>query len=232
MAKRRTKHQVKSELVIHHKKGSIVAEQFRTIRTNLKFSLFDIDCPAIVITSATSDSGKSFVAANLAAFFASEECKVLLVDSDLRKPRQHKIFGTENQDGLSSLIINKEKILSEVINVTSSDKLWLLTSGPIPPNPSELLMRELMDKVIEDARKSFDMIIFDLPPILAVTDAQIMASKTDGTVFVVPRGRVKKIELFRSKELLDNVNAKVLGSVLNFTDKKEDSYKYGEKNYY
>lgn len=232
MLQRKIRNKEKSDLIINHKKADFAAEQFRKIRTNLKFSMFDTLSPTIVITSAAPESGKSFIAANLAAFFAGPECRVLLIDSDLRKPRQHKIFGAENKDGLSSLLFDKRKSISDIVNVTSVYNLFLLTSGPVPPNPAELLATFTMDKVIKEAKNHFDIILFDMPPILSVTDAQIVASKTDGTIFVVPSGKVKKSELIRSKQLLDNVRANVLGSILNYTDKKSDSYTYSSNKYF
>ncbi|MDZ7835009.1 MAG: CpsD/CapB family tyrosine-protein kinase [Alkalibacterium sp.] len=203
-----------------------MSEQFRTIRTNIQFSMIDETVRTIVVTSAGPSSGKSTVSANLAATFASEEKRVLLVDSDLRKPTVHKTFKVRNNDGLTTLLTDKQTHVEDVVYRTHTDGLYVLTSGPIPPNPAELLASKRMEEIKQSMLKYFDMIIFDMPPVLAVTDAQVMATKTDGVLFVIPKGRASKEELHKAKDLLDKVKANVLGAVLNRVDKSDDSYYY------
>lgn len=213
-------------LVVVNKPSSVVSEQFRTIRTNIQFSMIDETLKTVVVTSAGPASGKSTIAANLAATFASKEKKVLLVDSDLRKPTVHKTFKVRNNDGLTTLLTDRNAHLDDVIYRTHTDGLYVLTSGAIPPNPAELLGSKRMEEIKQEMLDYFDMVIFDMPPLLAVTDAQVMASKTDGVLFVIPKGQANKEEVFKAKDLLEKVQANVLGAVLNRVDKSDDSYYY------
>ncbi|MCC5894476.1 MAG: CpsD/CapB family tyrosine-protein kinase [Alkalibacterium sp.] len=213
-------------LVVLNKPSSVVSEQFRTIRTNIQFSMIDETLRTIVVSSAGPSSGKSTVSANLAATFASEEKKILLVDADLRKPTVHKTFKVRNHDGLTTLLTDRNTNLEDVIYRTHKDGLYILTSGAIPPNPAELLASKRMEEIKQEMLDYFDMIIFDMPPLLAVTDAQVMASKTDGVLFVIPKGKANKDEIFKAKDLLEKVQANVLGAILNRVDKSDDSYYY------
>lgn len=213
-------------LVVVSKPNSVVSEQFRTIRTNIQFSMVDEDLKSIVITSAGPGSGKSIVSANLAATFASEDKRVLLVDADLRKPTVHKTFRVRNNDGLTTLLTDRGAQIENMIYRTHVEGLYALTSGAIPPNPAELLASKRMDELMKEMEKEFDLIVYDMPPIIAVTDAQIMASKVDGTIFVLPKGQASKEEALKSKELLEMVNANVLGVVFNRVEKSSDSYYY------
>lgn len=213
-------------LVVVNKPSSVVSEQFRTVRTNIQFSMIDETLRTIVVTSAGPSSGKSTVAANLAATFASEEKKVLLVDADLRKPTVHKTFKVRNNDGLTTLLTDRNSHVEDVIYRTHTEGLYILTSGAIPPNPAELLASKRMEAIKQEMLDYFDMVIFDMPPLLAVTDAQVMASKTDGVLFVIPKGKASKEEVVKAKDLLEKVQANVLGAVLNRVDKSDDSYYY------
>lgn len=213
-------------LVVINKPTAVVSEQFRTIRTNIQFSMIDTELKTLAITSAGPFSGKSVIAANLAATFANDNKKVLLVDADLRKPTVHKTFKVRNNDGLTTLLTDKNTHFSDTIFRTHTDGLYILTSGAIPPNPAELLASKRMQEIKVDMEDYFDLIIFDLPPVLAVTDAQVMASKVDGTIFVAPRGLVNKDQMVQSRDLLNKVNANVLGAILNRVEKSDDNYYY------
>lgn len=212
-------------LVVQANPKSTISEQFRTIRTNLQFSMVDHQLKTMTVTSAGPASGKSLMSANLAATFAQENQRILLVDSDLRKPTIHKIFNLRNFKGLSTLI-TEDEMFDQVIQATEVPNLFVMPSGPVPPNPSELLRSAKMDQVIDQLKGHFDMVVFDTPPVLAVTDAQIVATRTDGTLFVVPKGEVKKDQVRKSAELLKNVRANVLGFVMNKVEKNDDSYYY------
>ncbi|WP_010051704.1 CpsD/CapB family tyrosine-protein kinase [Carnobacterium maltaromaticum] len=216
-----------ASLVTVTKPNSVVAEQFRTIRTNIQFSMIDRDLKSLIFTSSGPGDGKSTTSANLAVVFATQGKRVLLVDADMRKPSVNKTFKLSNHEGLTTLLTEKEVVLGDVVHETNTENLFILTSGPIPPNPSELLDSKKMNRVIEILEETFDLVIFDMPPIVSVTDAQIMASKTDGTVFVIRNGITTKEAVLKAKQLLEIVNANVVGTIFNGLEKRKDkAYKY------
>ncbi|MDQ0232744.1 capsular exopolysaccharide synthesis family protein [Metabacillus malikii] len=203
---------------------SPIAEQFRTIRTNIQFSSVDEELQTIIVTSSGPAEGKSTTTANLAVVFAQQGKRVLLIDADLRKPTVHYTFRTENHVGLSN-VLTRQMTLEEAVSVTAQDKLWVLSSGPIPPNPSEVLGSKGMQALLEQAKEDYDLIILDTPPVLAVTDGQVLANQADGVVLVVSSGKTEIESAKKAKELLDSAKAKILGVVLN-NKKAEDSHYY------
>ena len=224
--KNRRKEKTQAEIIVADNPTSIVSEQIRTIRTNIQFSMVDQKLQTLLVTSATPASGKTTIATNIAAAFAAENNQVLLVATDMRKPRLQKIFNTENTRGLSTLITNPTLKVEDVAEKTYIENLSVITSGPIPPNPSELLNSNRMSNLIEEMKEQYDLVIFDSPPLLAVTDAQIISTKVDGTIFVIPVGDVKTDEVHQASERLKNVDAKVLGTVLNKVERNADTYYY------
>lgn len=206
--------------------SSVIAEQFRTIRTNIQFSMVDQDLKTIVVTSAGPGAGKSTISANLAVMFASQGKKVLLVDADMRKPTVHKTFRLPNHDGLTTLLTEKGVQISDIAHRASIEGLFIITSGVIPPNPSELLASKRMDRLMNELEQIFDLIIFDMPPVIAVTDAQVMASKVDGAIFVIPKGLTNKDMVLKSKDLLEKVHANVIGAIFNRVEISNDNYYY------
>jgi capsular exopolysaccharide synthesis family protein len=222
----------KNQLITEILPQSQVSESYRTLRTNIQFSSIDRTMKTILITSAQPGEGKSTTAANLSVAYAQEGKKVLIVDADLRKPTIHYYFGKSNRYGLTSAIVNRNQ-LDEVILETPVENLFLITSGPIPPNPSELLTSQKMTTILEEMAARFDVIIIDSPPTLAVADAQILATKCDGVVMVISDGKVKRDVARKAIHNLERVQAKILGVVLNNKRfKKSDAmynYYYGTK---
>lgn len=214
------------DLIAQYNPKSPITEQYRLIRNNLHFSSVDKEIKSIVVTSPEPSDGKSTTAANLAIVLAQQGKQVLLVDADLRKPSVHYTFSVSNIDGLTN-ILTKEIDIGMAITKTTIANLDILTSGPIPPNPSELLGSKTMELVIEDLKEAYEYVVFDTPPLLVVTDSQVMASKSDGVVMVVASGKTKKEQALKAKELLEKANSQLLGVVVNGVESKKDNY-YGQ----
>lgn len=193
---------------------SAVSEQYRTIRTNINFSLPDKDLKTILFTSSTTGEGKSTTAANVAIVFAQEGKKVLLIDADMRKPTMQYTFQTPNSPGLSN-ILTKQWSLMDVLKETGIKGLDLVASGHIPPNPAELLSSNSMDALLKEVKSLYDIIILDAPPVLLVADSQILSNKCDGTILVVNCGETKKGNVIKAKESLQMSKACIIGTVLN-----------------
>ena len=211
---------------------SPISEAYRTLRTNIQFVSVESGIKKIMITSACPKEGKSFTVANLAVCMAQSGKSVLVVDADLRKPTQHKFFGVENGEGLSVALTEIQGLnpdFKSYIRETDVPGVRVITAGPIPPNPAELLGSKLMKHIVEVLSEQVDVLIFDTPPILSVTDAAILAQEVDGVILVLASGKVKKDYAKRAKELLDQVGAKILGAVLNKVKVETSEYYY---NYY
>ncbi|CAH0346453.1 CpsD/CapB family tyrosine-protein kinase [Bacillus sp. CECT 9360] len=215
----------KRKLITRLNPKSPISEQYRTIRTNIQFSSVDKDIRAILVTSPGPSEGKSTTVANLAVVYAQQGKKVLLVDADLRKPTVHYTFNLTNTFGLTT-VLAKQANLTDTVVQTNEEKLFVLPSGPIPPNPAELLGSKAMDDLIEDILQEFDIVLFDSPPVLAVTDAQILANRCDGTILVVSSGKTEFEQAAKAKESLLSVNGTILGAILNNKKVKKDQYYY------
>lgn len=215
-----------TKLVVKNNKFTRVSEQFRTIRTNIQHSVNTGKIKSIVITSARDGEGKSFAAANLAVTLAAENKRILLVDADFRKPSIHKIFKTDNHRGLTSLLKNPSLSSRHLIQFNAANNLNILPSGPIPTNPSELLNSNRMDDVINELERNYDVIVYDMPPVLSVTDAQIVSGKVDGTIFIISKGYVTEEDVMKAGELLSIVDAKILGAIINKVDRSKRKYVY------
>ncbi|MFC4802558.1 CpsD/CapB family tyrosine-protein kinase [Neobacillus sp. GCM10023253] len=238
MALRRKKKQITKDpsrkLITSIAPKSPISEQYRTVRTNIQFSSVDKEIRVIMVTSSGPAEGKSTTAANLAVTFAQLGKKVLLVDADLRKPTVHHTFGVTNLFGFTT-VLTKQRTLENTINETEEPDLYVLTSGPIPPNPAELLSSKSMEQFIEEAKSVFDYVIFDTPPLLAVADPQILANQCDGTILVVYSEKTEIDLAKKAKELLETAQSKLLGVVLNHKEVQKSDYyyyygAYGTKN--
>ncbi|WP_409993893.1 CpsD/CapB family tyrosine-protein kinase [Saccharococcus caldoxylosilyticus] len=222
---KQTKKLERSLITIEDPKSPI-SEQYRTIRTNVQFSFVDAPMRSLMVTSTGAGEGKSTTAANLAVVFAQQGKKVLLIDADLRKPTVHYTFRLNNYMGLTNVLTGSAPLLP-TCQETNVENLSVLTSGPIPPNPAELLSSKAMEQCIQQLYNEFDLLIFDTPPVLAVTDAQILAHQCDGTVLVIESGGTEIEAAVKAKELLEAANAKLLGVVLN-----KQKYRQGQYHYY
>lgn len=192
---------------------SDIAESYRTLRMNLQYSYFDSNHKVIVVTSASPKEGKSTVAGNIALALAQDDKKVILIDCDLRKPTLDKRFNLSNERGLTDLVIAKENKI--VVGENYNENLTILTSGKIPPNPTEILSSNYMVRLTNSLRNIYDYVILDTPSIELVTDAQILAAKFDGTILVVKAETTKKSSVHNAINILRRVNANIIGIVLN-----------------
>ncbi|MED3718833.1 CpsD/CapB family tyrosine-protein kinase [Geobacillus thermodenitrificans] len=223
--KRKKFQKAERNLITFDDPKSPISEQYRTIRTNIQFSFIDEPLRSLMVTSSVPSEGKSTTAANLAVVFAQQGKKTLLVDADLRKPTVHYTFRLNNYAGLTSVLTNASP-LSTALQDTFVGNLTVLTAGPIPPNPAELLSSKMMDRLLRELNEMYDLVVFDTPPVLAVTDAQILANKCDGTVLVVSSGKTEIDAAVKAKELLEAANAKLVGVVLNQRKQREGSGYY------
>lgn len=211
--------------------NSPISEQYRTVRTNLQFAVAgDQPLRSMTVVSSGPGEGKSTSAANLAVVFAQAGRKVLLVDADMRKATVHKTFGLSNEMGLSNLV-SGQQAASSVIQATDVNNLSIITSGPTPPNPAELLNSRRMNVLMEELYQTFDLIVFDLPPVMTVADGLIMASKTDCTVLVVREGVTRKDSVLEAKNRLLQAKARILGVIYNGAEQVNESsyYYYSDK---
>lgn len=214
-----------SLLITHERPKSPVAEAYRTLRTNLGFTFIDTPCRSILFSSANPQDGKSTTIANIAVAMAQAGNRVAVVDSDLRKPMQHRIFHLENRRGLTNCIMQQAEP-EEFMQKTAIDNLKVLTSGPIPPNPAEMLASERSQELWGKLSAAYDFVLLDSPPILAVADASILSTQVDGVILVIHSAHTR-IDLAReAKEQLLKANAHIIGAVLNQVNMESKEYQY------
>lgn len=216
---------VHRDLFIHANPKSSVAECCRSIRTNLHFMSPDKELRRLLVTSAGPREGKTSTAINLATVIAQSNHRVLLVDTDMRRPRLHKAFGMGNAVGMTSLILG-EVDYEEAIQKTQVPNLDLLACGPIPPNPTELMHTDRFKHIVEQLSERYDRVIYDSPPVIAVADAMILGNTVDGVLFVIKSGQTAKDVVKRAKEQLEGINAPLLGAILNDLDLEDRAYRY------
>lgn len=208
---------------------SPTSEEFRTIRTNIHFMSVDHEIKTLAFTSAHQSEGKATVTANVAVTWALEGKKVLFIDADMRRPTIHKTFGLSNRQGLTTILSSHDSQirLDTFIQESGIDNMSILTSGPIPPNPSELLSSERMNTFVQSVRNAYDIVVLDVPPILEVPDTQVLSAHLDGLVLVVREGKTRKDDVARTVDMLRLSKTNILGYVMNDHKGKNSGYGYG-----
>lgn len=214
-----------TELITKKHSKSPVSEAYRTIRTNVQFSAVNKDLKTIVITSATANEGKSTAISNLGVVMAQAGQKVVIMDCDFRNPTQHKIFQLPNK-GLSNCIAMHKSVM-DIIQHTDVEDLDVLTSGPVAPNPSEILSSKRMDEVLEVLGREYDYVLIDTPPILPVTDAAVMAAKVDGVIMLTAWGGINPEVARDAKARLVQAGANIIGVILNKVEVNTPGNGYG-----
>lgn len=211
-------------LIAFNEPRNPISEAYRMARTNLSFSAVDKGLQCLLLTSASPGEGKSTTTANLAVVLAQTGQNVVLVDADLRLPTQHRIFAVSNNTGLTTAIMDEQTPIKYHIQDTKIDSLKVMTSGPIPPNPAELLNSQRMKNMIIELSKTFDVVLFDTPPLLSVADASILASNMNGCILVTHAGKTRSGELQEAGRRLAQANANVFGVILNRIKRGQAGY--------
>ena len=209
---------------------STISEKFRGIRSNIMFSSANAEIKDIIVASEKTGAGKSTIAANIAITYAQAGYKTLIIDGDMRKPTQHYVFDVMNNNGLSNFMLDRA-MYKDAIKKTFVENLSVLTSGPIPPNPSELIGSEKFKTVYQQLKQDFDFIVIDTPPVTSVTDAQLYSTNVANCILVIDSEKNDKNEVKKAKELIETSGAKVIGAVLNKMPKDKSSsyyYYYGD----
>lgn len=210
---------------------SPVSEAYRTLRTNLQYSSIDVELRSILVSSATPSEGKSTTVANLAVVLAQSGNKVIIIDTDLRRPTQHRYFSLANTFGVTTAILDAASLVENYLQPTEIENLRVLTSGPLPPNPSELIDSQRLTELLRALREVADILILDSPPLLTVTDAAVLSRKVDGTLIVVEAGKTRKAMLAKAMAAIRAVDGKLLGVVMNRITAARSGY-YANYYYY
>lgn len=197
---------------------SPVSEAYRTLRTNLSFYSVDHPIRTLVVTSPAAGAGKSTTVANLAVTMAQSGRRTLLVDCDLRRPRLHELFGLENNVGLTDAIMEADA--APALQETGVENLWLLSGGPKPPNPADLLGSQQTDRLLARLRELADIVLFDAPPVLGLTDAVVLGAKVDGVLLVIKAGQTRREQAEQAKELLEKARVRIVGATLTNAPRK------------
>ena len=220
-----------SSLIAHIEPKSPAAEAYRSLRTSIQFAGLDHKCRSIVVTSSSPGEGKSTTVANFGVVMAQTGARICLVDSDLRRPTLHRIFGLSNSRGLTTALLEGVS-LKDIAQPTLVPNLFVVTSGPLPPNPAELVGSNRMRESLETGVADFDMVLLDSPPVVSVADAVALASFTDGVVLVVQTGKVPHEVIRRAAGNIQAVKGRILGVVMNAVNLKRDGYYYDYYRYY
>lgn len=206
---------------------SAAAEAYRTLRTNLMFSSVENPVQTLLVSSPAESEGKSTVLANLAVTFAQSGHKTIVVDSDLRRPSQHAIWGLANERGLTTMMLEDAALSSPPLADTEVENLQILPAGPLPPAPADLLGSQRMTEIIGLLKARASYVLFDSPPVLAVTDAALLGSKLDGTLLVVRAGHTRRDHTARARQTLERVHVRIVGAVLSNAPRENTAKYYG-----
>lgn len=206
---------------------SMASEAFRTLRTNLMFSSVEHPITTLLVTSAAQSEGKSVVAANLAVTFAQGGNKTILVDADLRRPSQHDLWNLNNDRGLTTMMLEDSAMSTPPLQQTSIPNLQVLTAGPLPPNPADVLSSQRMNEVVGLLKARAHYILFDSPPVLAATDAALLGAKLDGVLMVIRAGHTRREHAARARQALERVHVRILGAVLSNAPRENVGGYYG-----
>ncbi|MCM1990495.1 CpsD/CapB family tyrosine-protein kinase [Oceanirhabdus seepicola] len=216
-------------LIVENNPKSVGAEAYRTLRTNIQFSSLDNDIKSILVTSAYPGDGKTTTLSNLAIAFAQTGKKVIVIDGDLRKPRIHRSFEVSNINGVSDVLVGKIDIGDAIKEY--NENLHIITCGTVPPNPAEMAGSKAMEKLIEELSLRYDYVLIDSPPILPVTDAQVLSTLVDGTILVAASSQSEKQGIKKAYESLVKVNGNLIGTVMTKVKNKSKKH-YGYYAYY
>jgi non-specific protein-tyrosine kinase len=200
---------------------SAAAEAFRTLRTNIMFSGLENPIHALVVTSPAPEDGKSVTLANLAVTMAQSGHSTILIDADLRRPTQHTLWNVPNDVGLTSMLLDDAILAAPPLKTVGVENLAVLTSGPLPPNPADLISAKKMQTAIDALKAQAEYVLFDAPPVLAVTDTALLASKLDGVLLVVKAGSTRRDYVQQAKQALERINVRIVGVAL--TNAAQDS---------
>lgn len=223
---------INERLITHLKPKSPISEAYRTLRTNITFTAPDNPKQVIMVTSSGPKEGKSTSISNLAITFSQMGTKTLLIDSDLRRPMLHKLFGMEKQSGLTNILVGKDDLDHAIKNVKNLPDLDILTCGILPPNPAELLGSAQMKQLLAEAKSKYGMVLVDTPPIIAVTDSSVLSTMVDGVILVIRSGQSKREAVIHAIEQLNRVEAPILGALLNGIQASNVYGSYYYYNYY
>lgn len=218
-------------LIVETDPRSPASEAYRTLRTNIQFSGVDHPCHSILVTSAAPGEGKSTTVANFGAVAAAAGARVCLVDSDLRRPVLHRVFGLENTRGFTTALV-EDLSFATVALATRVPNLWVVPSGPTPPNPAEMVASKRMRELLAAAVADFDLLLLDSPPAVSVSDAIALSAQCDGVILVVRAGHVAPEILRRITAQIEAVHGRILGVLLNSVDFRRDSYYSDYYRYY
>jgi len=210
--------------IVHQLPLSIVSERYKAIRTAVLLSSSGVQTRSILIASMVQKAGKTVTAVNLAIALAQSGRRVIIIDADMRRPQLHKVFGVDNKEGLSSYLSGESGL--SIFNAEESTYLHILTSGPVPPNPSELLSSKRLEELLRQLQADYDFIVFDSPPMIDVTDSILIGKLVDQTILIARSGVSTYESLKQADKILKSINATLLGMVVNAVDEKKQKYYY------